>query len=168
MKNISNSTVLIKTFFDLVKDKKYKCIKFTKLEKISKSTKKKKTSFCKKEKNKKTKQTPFYIFFYSIWTWRTWITFQTFILQGLHRVLPILKSSPKRLSPGINRRLETMLELTTSTFWVPSITTPSFWVEVSCWVTLRETSRVTLQFVSSPCQYGKKVLLFKHDNVLCP
>lgn len=63
MKNISNSTVLIKTFFDLVKDKKYKCIKFTKLEKISKSTKKKKTSFCKKEKNKKTKQTPFYIFF---------------------------------------------------------------------------------------------------------
>lgn len=66
MKNISNSTVLIKIFFDLVKDKKYKCIKFTKLKRISKSTKK--TSFCKKKtKNKefynKTKQTPFYIFF---------------------------------------------------------------------------------------------------------
>lgn len=37
MKNTSNSTVLLKTFF--VKDKKYKCL-FTKLEKISKSTKK--------------------------------------------------------------------------------------------------------------------------------
>lgn len=52
MKNISNSTVLIKTFFVFVKDKKYKCIMFTKLEKISKSTKKK-TSFCKKEKIRK-------------------------------------------------------------------------------------------------------------------
>lgn len=130
-------------------------------EKISKSTKK--TSFCEEKKN-----TPFYIFFYSIWTWGTWIAFQTFILQGLHRVLPILKSSPKRLSPGISQRLVTMLELTPSTFWVPSITTPSFWAEVSCLVTLRETSRETLRFVSSPCQYGKKVLLFKHDNVLCP
>lgn len=55
MKNISNSTVLIKTFFDLVKDKKYKCIKFTKLKRISKSTKE--TSFCKKKtKNFITKQ----------------------------------------------------------------------------------------------------------------
>lgn len=52
MKNILNFIVLIKIFFDFVKDKKYKCIMFIKLEKIFKFIKKK-ISFCKKEKIRK-------------------------------------------------------------------------------------------------------------------